>query len=280
MSSAAQHTGRRCSTRVICVMLISCTAPIVFMHRTSQSKTREHAVPCKSISVKYKSSKLEESWLQNAANWSASYCDAVSQFETAMLEWLKMVAQNQNATTWNGSSNNAIFSNYQHVIQCGNVRKVHTTYIEPLSHGLRHPNSICNNSVNIVDRSYLMVAFIDDVRGTMRECAGRRCQKLYFDVGASTWNTGAGGPSQEWFTNTYRNHGIEFDRFLLWEANPLNPKLIFENLPKELWHKYQYFNIPASSNIASASSPIRLLKVIAQPDDFVLFKLEDRKSVV
>ena len=41
---------------------------------------------------------------------------------------------------------------------------------------------------------------------------------FFFDVGASIYNTGAGGASQSWFVETYRRGGVEFDRIFAWEA--------------------------------------------------------------
>ena len=107
-----------------------------------------------------------------------------------------------------------------------------------------------------------------------RGCIKRSCQNIYVDLGASTWNTGAGGPSQSWFYITYRRNGLELDRLLLWEARPTPAEEIFSGLPNHLWHKYQYFNWPASSNSSDPSSPVSIIKQISQPGDFVVPKLD------
>jgi hypothetical protein len=55
----------------------------------------------------------------------------------------------------------------------------------------------------------------------------------------------------------YDQRGIQMDRLLLWEAAPINPpSTIFSELPKELFHKYQYFNIPAITDYTDASHPV------------------------
>lgn len=155
------------------------------------------------------------------------------------------------------------------------MKKTHTAWIEPLSHGLRHPNSLCGRGADIVDRNYLLLAFTDNVRAQHSlQCGVRKCQAIYFDLGASTWNTGAGGPSQSWFVETYAKHGIQFDRFLLWEAQHLAPKELFKDVPKDMFHKYQYFNIPANADSNSADAPVHILQTIAKPGDFVVFKLD------
>jgi hypothetical protein len=55
----------------------------------------------------------------------------------------------------------------------------------------------------------------------------------------------------------YDQRGIQMDRLLLWEAAPINPpSSIFSELPKELFHKYQYFNIPAGTDYTDTSHPV------------------------
>jgi hypothetical protein len=55
----------------------------------------------------------------------------------------------------------------------------------------------------------------------------------------------------------YDQRGIQMDRLLLWEAKPANPpSTIFAELPKDLFHKYQYFNIPAITHYKDASHPV------------------------
>jgi hypothetical protein len=56
---------------------------------------------------------------------------------------------------------------------------------------------------------------------------------------------------------SYEQRGIVMDRLLLWEAAPVTPpSCIFAELPKELFHKYQYFNIPAGTDYNDASHPV------------------------
>ena len=38
----------------------------------------------------------------------------------------------------------------------------------------------------------------------------------YFDAGASSWNSGAGGPSLSYFTEVWKRHGIDFDHIEAW----------------------------------------------------------------
>ena len=184
-----------------------------------------------------------------------------------------------------------VFSSFLSTYDCNGETVEKRTWIEPLSHGLRHPRAICDGDKSyhenpcdrrhMCDKDYLLLASRDDflspslehyvVRGDLIK---RTPQNIFVDLGASTWNAGLGGPSQSWFYSIYKSHGLEFDRFLLWEAQPTPIEKIFSELPKDLWHKYQYFNWPASSNRSDPSSPLNIIKTIAHAEDFVVLKLD------
>lgn len=224
--------------------------------------------------VRYFPSKLEQTWLKHARDWDATFCDHMTEFNKDVERWLHGVAQSAKLTSYDAANDTDVFSFFEHTESCGSSTKVYKTWIEPLSHGLRHPNALCGRGADIVDRSYLMMAFQGDIFRPRSTCGSRPCQTIYMDLGASTWNTGAGGASQEWFIKTYRDHGIEFDRMFMFEAHPVSPpSSIFAAVPRELWHRYQYFNIPATTDPNDPSSPIGMLKATALPGDFVLFKV-------
>ncbi|WIA15628.1 hypothetical protein OEZ85_002255 [Tetradesmus obliquus] len=106
-------------------------------------------------------------------------------------------------------------------------------------------------------------------------CINRSCQAIYMDLGATRWEAAPESVGQGWFYRSYARRGIDMDRLLLWEAKPVSPpSAIFAELPKELLHRYQYFNIPAITDYSDASHAVRMLKSIAQPADFVAFKLD------
>lgn len=45
-------------------------------------------------------------------------------------------------------------------------------------------------------------------------------------------------------------------------------------MPQALLHKYQYFNVPVSTNTSEAGHPLQVLRRVAQRGDFVLLKLD------
>jgi hypothetical protein len=158
-----------------------------------------------------------------------------------------------------------VFSRFVTTYTCDGKATQHTTYIEPLSHGLRHPNALCNRGTDLMDRTYLLPAHKADHAtasklGNVR-CQNRTCQAMYFDLGATTLQPTPDEAGQGWFFNAYKRQGITFDRFLLWEAVARAPAEVFQNVPKADMHKYQYFNIPVTPDSADMSNPVNILKV-------------------
>jgi len=340
---------------------------------------------CSLVSREYRSSKLEQTWLDNANSWSEDFCSHMEAFSKETQHWLDVIATLERG---NGSSSaaaamgeNDVFSSFVSTYDCSGETVEKVTWIEPLSHGLRHPRALCGGGASLFDRGYLLLASRDDyakspparkrnksvhdyqvllradtaaksargdddadgdasdaddvlsreTTGSSRsngfskestassqegvlnrrettattrssvlsesvtaadrtknhttrtknlDCAEPLHQNIFVDLGASTWDAGIGGPSQSWFYDSYKQRGIEFDRLLMWEAKETPVSEIFSSLPKDLWHKYQYFNWPASSNASDQSSPLNIIKKIAQPGDFVVLKLDiDTPSV-
>lgn len=232
---------------------------------------------CVLLSRKYRSSRLEQTWLDNAHRWADDFCSHMGTFSKETRKWLETIAALEERDV-SASMDQDVFSAFVSTYDCNGEIIKKRTWIEPLSHGLRHPLALCRGGAADVDRNYLMLASRDDflspdlvVRG---DSVKRPPQNIFIDLGASTWNAGGGGPSQSWFYSMYKRHGLEFDRLLLWEAQATPAKEIFSELPKDLWHKYQYFNWPASSNSSDPSSPLNIIKTIALPEDFVVLKLD------
>lgn len=159
-----------------------------------------------------------------------------------------------------------VFSRWRTTYDCGNGQITEqVSWIEPLSHGLRHPNALCSRGADVMDRTYLLLAHQAEHAAASRlgnlQCKGRMCQSIYFDLGATTLKAGSQEAGQGWFYDAYKRQGIDFDRFLLWEARQQTPETIYAHLPKGDIHKYQYFNIPVTTNVADPSHPINILKV-------------------
>ena len=334
-----------------------------FRSRLRKGGGEEGERHCSLVSKHYRSSKLEQSWLENAHRWSHDFCTHMDAFSKETQHWLDAIAAVERS---NGSSTSSaaagaaavtddhdVFSSFVSTYDCSGETVTKKTWIEPLSHGLRHPRALCGGGASLFDRGYLLLASQEDyarppqarkknksggvhddgevfwrridtasasARGDVdgndasdadgvlsrettastrdgvfnassiaaatatttptpktkkkRDCAEPLHQNIFVDLGASTWDAGNGGPSQSWFYDSYKQRGIEFDRLLMWEANPTPAAAIFSDLPKDVWQKYQYFNWPASSNASDPSSPLNIIKKIAKPGDFVVLKLD------
>ncbi|WIA14773.1 hypothetical protein OEZ85_003257 [Tetradesmus obliquus] len=236
----------------------------------------------------YISSDLELAWLGNVTAWQDRFCDVVRtpQQQQWTKIWLDTIAAEASGKQ-NITYDPAVFSRFVTTRTCPGQQQAPQesiiTWIEPLAHGLRHPNSLCNMGADLFNRGYLLIANQKDVLAlraaatpsNSEACSSRSCQAIYMDLGATRWEAALNSVGQAWFYRSYAQRGITMDRLLLWEAVPVSPpSAIFAQLPKELFHKYQYFNIPAGTDYSDASHPVRMLKSIAQPADFVAFKLD------
>eukprot|EP00878_Enallax_costatus_P010856 GHUV01011336.1.p1 GENE.GHUV01011336.1~~GHUV01011336.1.p1 ORF type:complete len:374 (+),score=32.52 GHUV01011336.1:1639-2760(+) len=249
-----------------------------------------------SIHVRYVPSAYERMWLDNVKGMPDDLCAAVAAEEgvfgkgaqsRGMESWLAALKHDYELPSPStGQMDPTVFSRFITSSNCswqhkfgrktvGLDRTVSelTTWIEPLAYGLRHPQAHCPNSnVSIFDKTYLLLAHQGDV--PLSYCQGRKCQNIFIDLGASTWDEKTDHTAgQPWFFNSYSHRGIHFDRLLLWEAAPADPAKVFRYVPKDILHKYQYFNTPATGDRLDPSNPVNIMKSIAQPGDFVVFKL-------
>eukprot|EP00854_Cymbomonas_tetramitiformis_P025489 gene25489-31135_t len=132
--------------------------------------------------------------------------------------------------------------------------------IEPLVGLLRHPHAICKDDMAAQSKNCMFSWSrfewhqLKDLRESNRDISSkilktssRRCEtrenRYLFDMGCSTYSTGAGGSSLDWFVETYRRHGIEFDRIFAWEKTLQNADKLFAGFPLDVLSKLSYFNV-------------------------------------
>jgi hypothetical protein len=68
--------------------------------------------------------------------------------------------------------------------------------------------------------------------------------------------------------------GVSFDQVYGWEMTLLEPTDYWRRVPaawKPFWH---FHNIPVQSALDHADSPLRYIRQLASPQDFVAFKLD------
>jgi hypothetical protein len=279
------------------------------VQQSTAGSTSSATTGCQLESREYISSALEQEWLDHVGQWQNNYCQAADIDAPAVTTWLTTAAalNPPGAPRPPASSQQpdpAVFSRYVSTYTCpgdtsssggsstrhqaGVSRVTHTTWIEPLAYGLRHPKALCGPAAGeyLLDKTYLVLATAADHAATSlhQPCSGRSCQRLYFDLGAGTFKDSAAAGnhpnSQGWMYDAFKRGGLEFDRLLLWEATVINDTVLLGMVPPQLQYKYQYFNIPVGLDPSAPNHPLQMLRALAQPGDFVVFKLDLDNSAV
>jgi len=144
-------------------------------------------------------------------------------------------------------------------------------YIEPLVSHLRHPLARCRfadkNDILLVDRSYVLPGF-------------DKSRKSYlFDAGASSWNSGAGGPSLSYFATVWKRYGIHWDHIEAWEGSTDSSKF-YKTVPTKWLSKISYHKEWISTSPTKSPFVPSIIESTANLNDYVVFKLDiDSKSV-
>jgi len=240
-------------------------------------------IGCHITILEYVSSTWESIWIKNIAKWKSDESgwptgcmqlkktkEYVDFFEKYVSDPHKYLA-NFNSVYSELPSNNMlqqVFSHHRVYDSCSKQERL--IYIEPLVSFLRHPGAVCF-STNQQDKSYLMIPSSSDI---VLKGFKKGFKKIFFDVGASIYNAGAGGDSQKWFVDNFRSKGIEFDHIYGWEANPTNPSEHWNTVPPDIKRKSSWFNVPASSEKGHPDNPWTFVREIAKSNDFVVVKID------
>jgi len=122
----------------------------------------------------------------------------------------------------------------------------------------------------------------------------KRGRNLFFDLGCSVYHDGspldleAGsgkGPSLPIFSKLYRERCIDFDAIYAFEANHQDPVEWWRHVPLEMRKVLHFFNVPVEEdslqdvlagrqNESNYNSFLKLLERSAEPEDFVVVKLD------
>jgi hypothetical protein len=148
------------------------------------------------------------------------------------------------------------------------TNEVHLHFIEPLIGLTRHPYFCIHGEAFLVNKDYMLVHPLTT-----------HPKNYYFDLGASTYTSGAGGSSQSWFIETaYPN--IVWDGVYCWEASPLNPEQVWAEIPKHLKPIYHWYNVPVNPAFNHADNALEYITKIAKPEDLVVLKIDIDNSEV
>lgn len=102
-----------------------------------------------------------------------------------------------------------------------------------------------------------------------RRIRNQPVRHFMLDAGTSTFDS-----SLLWFTCGFAQRKVGFDRVYAWEMTLLEPRDYWRRVPMQWKHNWHFYNVPISANSSEADSPIRFVQAMAQPEDFVAFKLD------
>jgi hypothetical protein len=162
-----------------------------------------------------------------------------------------------------------------------------TEWIEPLTVTTRHPFSystckkIWQNFKDVPrtgrsDVDYVLLKsgkqlhLEEEAVGNKRKKGSNRSKKHYLlDAGTSKFES-----SLSWFTCAFSQRKIAFDGVYAWEKTLLEPSDYWARVPPKWIPYWHFFNDAISADEAAHNSPVRMLKQMAGPEDFVAWKLD------
>jgi len=160
-------------------------------------------------------------------------------------------------------------------------------WIEPVIITSRHPFSysscrkvggeLVNKGVPRTDRSNVDYVLLKSGKQLQNDRKRKQTKNSHYflDAGTSTFDS-----SLLWFTCAYSQRRISFDQVYGWEMTLLEPQDYWSRVPKKWIPNWHFYNTPISAEEEDSASPMRIIKSIAQKDDFVAFKLDIDAPIV
>jgi len=216
--------------------------------------------------VAYLPSDYEKLWYTNLDKWKSNVCATTRSEEhrEAVNLWMKSAGV---LTLPHDPLPTAAISQFVFSDSCTNAH--HSIFIEPIA-GLTRSPRFCGTQGKeleyfLPDKDYLAI-----------DCSTYKpgAKAWYFDLGATTWM------DQSWFHSSYNKCGVKFDGYYMWEVQPLPPGQVWATIPAEVKPYYHWYNVPANPAKDHSDNPLRILRQIAKPEDFVLLKIDIDHSVI
>jgi hypothetical protein len=212
--------------------------------------------------LSYTPSPYETFWVENIASLQVNVCKFSNRQLTQVTEWIEHSRQSDTPHAFPAR----IFSYFLFQNQC--TGETIMDFIEPLAGLTRSPLYCLNGAADVVSKEYLVVSWNASRKLTAHSKA------YYFDLGASLYNSGSGGSSQDWFVETYERRGIRWDGIFAWEAGPQDSATVWSQIPAHLKPIYHWYNIPAHSDPEHPDNALNHIMRIARPEDYVVVKLD------
>ena len=104
---------------------------------------------------------------------------------------------------------------------------------------------------------------------------------LIFDAGASFYSSAGkwkGATGLKWLLETQKALGVPVDSMDIyaWEADKREGTTFFDGMPMELAARTHFYNFPitSSASVGNFANPLNVIRAVARPGDYVLFKLD------
>lgn len=237
----------------------------------------------------YVPSQWEQEWLNAGASRHESICSTMHSEISLSETWMTITNESFNvtdvATTLQATSGagSKVFSHFEYSNSCGGEPL--RVPIEPLVGLLRHPLVMrgCNPEghslmaevrhdepnrpdYHIQNKGYMLINPIE--RATWAQMYPGRA--ILLDIGTGRYRSG----SLPWFTEFYRQRGVEFDDIFGWEVKPSSGPEYWGEVPVEMRARMHYFNVPCDTGSDSPFNPLNIVKNMYQPGDFIVIKLD------
>ncbi|CAF1321853.1 unnamed protein product [Adineta steineri] len=193
---------------------------------------------------------------------------------------------------------NELFSQMFYRLECSSGRSLLVAQqIEPLVGLLRDPLTICsgfnqtiplhliqNEEDDMQSKRFILLApsapYVNfPPTGSQPPWISQKHRRKYlFDIGSSYFNGNSAlnkrgsATSARWFYEYFRKNSLQFDRIIAFEDSELLPKTAWQQLPDDLVTVYTLINVAVETS--GKFNPLKMLQSLAQPEDYVLFKLD------
>jgi len=245
--------------------LVNAQSPVVVYRDVS-------AEDCTWVFSRYIPSAYELEWLSNIQQWQHSVCDHMRLVEQLAkserwLEYTRLFNSREHQLL-NLTLVEQVLSRFEYQRRCDGAER--TVYIEPLAGLTRHPRFCTEGSHQVVNKDYMLLDY--SVQAQLRDAAGG--EAFYFDAGASSYNAGAGGASQAWIVDSYRDRGVNFSDVLAWEYTLMNPVEVLQQVPASVKPHYHWYNVPVTAEPSHPDNPLTNMLALCRELDLVVFKLD------
>jgi hypothetical protein len=239
---------------------------------------------------RYEPSSLETQWTSSARARANTLCESIIAEAPLWQRWLDVVAAAYAGTALPPVSvaDASIWSTM--TVSLGGIETV--VKLEPLAGFLRDPRESCIDHgltpliAHFPDSKqhiFLDPTFYHKIAATLtdpkvRTADGTRTPRAFlFDVGSTRWQSkpeSTGFTGLVWLVDAYARLGVNFDGIYAWEAVGKPARDYFNDMPIEIASRTHFYNFPVSDVGGGLNDVIAVLKAVALPGDFVVFKLD------